>query len=264
MTPNEKLAAQSQEIAKQTNEEISVGRKMAAKLLGHLGSYDNDRTALKYVGLVGTLLAARVGRPEITFRFGILNSENVNAYATPGGFIFVTKGLLKLVRSESELACILGHEIAHVNEKHMYKEFNPNGDEVSAGESFVRVLSFGSSTLGGSVSKMVDAGMKALLEDGLGKEKEDSADEIGTMYASLAGYRPSGLVTFLRRVPFKKNELGRGYAPFPERLAHLEKVILKNGLKQPDTSRETVLSDRFNRSLSSFSKLRPLKQKGRP
>lgn len=264
MTPQEKASAETNAVIRQTQEEIEVGRKMAAKLLGYLGSYDKDEAALRYLELVGGVLAAKVGRPEITFRFGILNANSVNAYATPGGFIFVTKGLLSFVRTESELACILGHEIAHVNEKHMYKEASRNRDEVSVGETLVRILSFGSATLGGSISKMVDAGMKTLLEDGLGKEKEDSADEIGAMYAAMAGYNPAGLVSFLKRVPIKAGQIGKGYAPFPERLAHLEKFIAKNGLKAPGSTRETVLANRFLSSLSSFTRQKPVKTEGSP
>jgi predicted Zn-dependent protease len=228
---------------------------MAAKLLGHFGGF-YEESSVRYVELVGNLIAARVGRPELRYRFAVLNCPEVNAYATPGGYVFVTKGLLKQIRSEAELAGILGHEIAHINERHMYRELRPN-KEVSAGESIVRMLSRGGSTLGGSISKLVEAGMKTLLQDGLGAEKERQADEIGIMYAQSVGYSPQGLLSFLRRQqtgrrPAQAGKSPKGYAPWPERLEHMARYVRAQGLKEPTGPQQQVMNQRLQRSLSTL------------
>src|SRR5207245_2894143 len=90
LTPEEKADAEREALARDVKDEIEIGRKMAAKLLGHLGEYKGSPSASAYVDLVGGVLAAKVGRPEITFHFGVLDTENVNAFATPGGYVFVT------------------------------------------------------------------------------------------------------------------------------------------------------------------------------
>ncbi len=253
MTAKERREQELTKVSNEVQDEITLGRKMAAKLLGHLGMYDKSESAQKYLELVGAVLVAKVGRPELKFHFGILDSPTLNAYATPGGFVFVTKGLLSAVANEAELAGVLGHEIAHVNERHMYKELRPQR-EMSAGESFVRVLSMGGSTLSGSMSKLVDAGMKALLEDGLGKEKEQAADEIGAMYAQAAGYPADGLLAFLKRHRSTSKHETKEHASFPVRARQLQNFLQVNGI-QPKLRnaiglKEEVLAERFRRSLA--------------
>ncbi len=241
-TPAEKALADRAALAKEVNDEVAIGRQMAAKLLGHLGRYANE-PAVHYLELVGALVAARVGRPELSYRFAVLNTADVNAYATPGGYIFVTKGLLKAVRNEAELAGVLSHEIAHVNERHMYRELRPKQD-VGAEESIVRLLSRGGSTLGGSITKLVEAGMKTLLKDGLGAEKEKEADEIGLMYAQATGYAPSALIEFLKRQrPTAKDRTGR--------VAGLERYLAAQKLTAPKGVEASIVAKRFERSLSS-------------
>ena len=221
--------------------------------MGHLGAYDKDEAALRYVELVGNVLAAKVGRPEITFRFAILSSPIPNAYATPGGFVFVTKGLLRTISNEAELAGVLGHEIAHVNERHMYKDLRPQR-EVGAAESMVRMLGMGGSTLGGSMSKLVDAGMKALLKDGLGKEKEKSADEIGSLYLQAAGYPADGLLSYLKRNQKLAKAESAEHASFPERVRQLTAFFATNGVRPQRNLTEVILSRRFQRSLAGVKR----------
>lgn len=253
LTPAERQEAERERLAKEVQDEVALGRKMAAKLLGHLGAYDKDEAAQRYVELVGNVLVAKVGRPELTFRFAILASSTPNAYATPGGFVFVTRGLLKTLSNESELAGVLGHEIAHVNERHMYKELRPQR-EVGAAESIVRMLGMGGSTLGGSMTKLVDAGMKALLKDGLGKEKEKNADEIGSLYLQAAGYPADGLLTYLKRNASLSKVETAEHASFPERARQLQNFFSANGVKPQRHLAEAILSQRFQRSLAGVKR----------
>src|SRR5438128_1407145 len=94
-------------------EEVRIGRHLAANLLG-AAPLVRDEPLQAYVNRVGRWVASQGERPELKWYFGVLETEDVNAWALPGGYVFVTKGLYRLLASESELAGVLGHEIAHV------------------------------------------------------------------------------------------------------------------------------------------------------
>ena len=97
--------------------EIEFGRGVAARILARYPPY-NDPKLTRYVNLVGGGLAALSGRPELHYHFAILNTDDINAYSTPGGYVFVTLGALKLMHDESELAGVMAHETAHVALRH--------------------------------------------------------------------------------------------------------------------------------------------------
>ena len=95
----EKDSDERESIAKEVKEEREVGRQMAAKLIGTVGLFEAAPKATQYLNLVGQTVANRSGRPEIDYRFAILKSDEANAYATPGGYVFVTVGLLLQLKS---------------------------------------------------------------------------------------------------------------------------------------------------------------------
>lgn len=231
----------SEQLVQDLKDEQDVGRQMAAKLAGTMGVFDSDEKLTRYLNLVGRTVAERANRPEISYHFALLKTEDINAFATPGGYVFVTMGLLHLLASESELAGILGHEIAHITEKHMYKEIMPKRN-ISAGETITRILSRGRSDLGFSIGKIVNNGLAILLEKGLGPEKEQEADSDGIMFASAAGYEPLALEQFLKRLAARStpDKLSKTHPPFPERLRVLHEFILKNGLNQVKFKFDTV------------------------
>ena len=101
-------------------EEVEIGRDMAARLLGAVPLAADDALQ-RYVNHVGRWLAAQTERPGLPWRFGVLEAPQLNAFATPGGHIFVTRGLVARMTSEAELAGVLAHEIAHVLRKHHLK-----------------------------------------------------------------------------------------------------------------------------------------------
>lgn len=238
------------QLRSEVNDEINMGREMAAKLLGHIGHYKDDPKANEYVNLVGQTLVAKVGRAELSYRFSILNSMEINAFATPGGYIFVTRGLLGAVTDESELAAVLGHEIAHVNEKHMYNEIVPKRD-VSAAESVARVMSRGASDMGKSITQFVNKGLKMLLEEGMGLEKERAADSAGVTYLEVTGYNPHAMVRFLKRISTENTKAIPKTAPsFPDRIAAVSKLLNDSGMEDKTVADAKVLTDRFSQYLT--------------
>src|SRR5579859_3346188 len=101
-------------------EEIQIGQGMTETLLGARPLYD-DAELQHYVNEVGLWVAQQSDRPNLPWHFGVNDSDHINAFATPGGFIIITKGMMKQLRNEAELAGVLGHEVAHVNQKHHLK-----------------------------------------------------------------------------------------------------------------------------------------------
>jgi predicted Zn-dependent protease len=239
--------------AQEVKDEVTVGQGMATRLLGTYGYSKKYAKLERYINLVGLSLIAQSGRPELKYHFAVLDSEEVNAFATPGGYIFVTKGLLKNIKSEDELAGVLGHEIAHVNMKHMYKEIAIKR-EVSTGEVVTRIISRGGADIGGALNIMVSKGMKMLIEDGLGKEKEAEADEIGVIFASASGYDPTALLRLVQRLEGDKTkvQVGKTHPHGEERVVALQSSISKNGLSSKLKKNQNILKKRFAEAFANL------------
>jgi len=174
-------------------EEIAMGRNIAAGLLGAAPVTRNAAQA-RYVNNVGRWLALHSGRPDLPWKFGILETSSVNAFATPGGNVFVTRGLLAQVKSESELAGILAHEIAHVALKH---HLNDIRKQASKG----LVLDLASLRGGGLTGEAARAVARVGLEGfarGLSRDDELEADRLGVVIAARSGYEPYGLPAVLQ------------------------------------------------------------------
>ena len=175
--------------------------------------------------------------------------------STPGGYVFVTIGLLRQLRSESELAAVLGHEIAHVTERHMYKAILPKR-EIGAGETVTRFLSRGGSDFGRTLGEAVNKGLDLLLERGLGQEKEEEADDLGVMLASSAGYESGSLYQYLQRISKAEHsiKLSKTHPPFPERLRSLNDFMNANGLVSTEMKADLgVLEKRFKAGMSALA-----------
>lgn len=252
--PQPTLSAEQKQVLQETQDEIAVGKAMAAKIMGTYGVYEDPNQSVKYVKILGASLAKQFGRPELKYYFEVLDTDDMNAYATPGGYIFITKGLLKQVKSESELATILCHEIAHINRKHMYKDIMPKR-EVSTGESLTRILSRGAADIGKSLAQAVNNGLEMLLEKGLTHDYEYDADQVGVEYASAAGYNPASLKEVLKRIKAvlkAENQMSTTHPPFEKRFEAIDKTIAQNGLETTVTAKSPVLESRFAQFVEAF------------
>ncbi len=168
-------------------EENRIGRQISGNLLGAVPLVRDDKLQ-RYVNLVGGWVAQNSGRKDLTWRFGVLDTEAINAFAAPGGYIFVTKGLYRRLNSEAELAGVLGHEIAHVTQKHHLKVLKQSSLIGALGQ-------VASSKARGSdqmVQNLIGNGAE-ILARGLDKNAEYEADRVGVVYAARAGYEPWGL-----------------------------------------------------------------------
>lgn len=182
-------------------EEQRLGRQAAATLLG-AAPLSADEQSLRYVNRVGAWIASKSDRPELPWRFAVLDTATVNAFAAPGGYVLVTRGLLLKLRNEGELAGVLAHEIAHVQLKHHIKQIRRQHvlDAAKANTST-------SVKVGGQELMNFDA--RALYANALSKEDEYQADRVGVVLAARAGYDPYGLPAVLQTLDsMKPDDLG--------------------------------------------------------
>ncbi|MBI4803378.1 MAG: M48 family metalloprotease [Elusimicrobia bacterium] len=186
-------------------DERQIGRVAAAEILAKYSPF-GDEGLNKYVQTVGQAVAMASDRPQTFsgYHFQVLNTEEVNALSIPGGFIFVTKGILRLVESEDELACVLAHEVAHVALGHG-SEAIVEARRMKAGLGIAADASktYGSKGTGKGLAALrgdVKAVMDILMRTGYGHGKEFEADAKGALYAQRTGYDPSALTAVMRKL----------------------------------------------------------------
>ena len=175
-------------------EEIEIGNGIAANLLGASALLDDSGTQ-QYVNQVGRWLSLQTERPDLPWKFGILKTTDLNAFATPGGTIFITLGLLQKMNSESELAGVLAHEMVHVLRKHHLAALQ-KGARMDLASEFA-----GEALKDKSDHAVIDKAIKAGTEvyaRGLDKNDEFEADRMGIVIATRAGYDPYGLPAVLQ------------------------------------------------------------------
>ena len=171
--------------------EREIGFGIAATMAGRYRLVD-DPALNEYVSLVGATVAQQSIRTgELQFHFGVLDTDDVNAFAAPGGYIFVTRGALALMQSESELAGVLAHEVAHVDEKHVLDDIR---------RSDVMSTATDEAQLNGALLDAISGKGASMLFMGLSREDEEAADSLGMLYASAVGYRPDGMIQFLEHL----------------------------------------------------------------
>ena len=179
--------------------EVAFGREVAARILGREPPHDNTELT-RYVALIGQALAANSGRTELPFYFAVLNSEQVNAYSTPGGYIFVTRGALKQMQDEAELAAVLAHEIAHVQLRHIVTALHIRGKETNNIMTWMSVLTGGAAdTAKVAFFQAVDQAANLLFEEGFNIRDELASDRVALMLLANTGYDPEALSRFLTR-----------------------------------------------------------------
>jgi beta-barrel assembly-enhancing protease len=184
-------------------EELSIGGAVSIEVIATYGGLWRDQEATKRVNLIGRTLALNSPRPHLDWRFGILNSSSVNAYAAPGGYVFITKGLYDRLTDDAQLAGVLAHEITHVTHRHALKIVERNG-ALSGAATILANQSSGA----GQVQQNLEAfnlGIgevtTTLFSKGFDPATEFEADAGGRDLAALCGYAPGGLRAVLSTLP---------------------------------------------------------------
>jgi beta-barrel assembly-enhancing protease len=206
-------------------EERQIGQEVSDKVVETFGVYQ-DANVARYVTLVGAVMAQASARPDLDWQFVVLDTDGVNAFAAPGGFVHITKGLLGLLKTEAELAGALGHEIAHVTGKHTVNAIF-KGNLVEAGSD-----EFGSGGMAQSlIAKVAQKAYSDILNNRFSRGDENDADEKGIALANKVGYAPNGLVSVLNKLVERNksaaepNGMFASHPQMKDRIANIEKEI---------------------------------------
>ena len=173
------------------SEEKKLGREAADEVEQTIGLVHDPRP-LEYVRGVGGRLAQTAQRPDIAWQFNIADDETPNAFALPGGWVYVTRGLLALLNTEDELAGVLGHEMSHVTERHAVREASKSKPFAVLFGVPAAILGTVSPTLGGIVGGTGQLLSKVTLAS-YSRDQEREADQLGIALAARAGWDPLGL-----------------------------------------------------------------------
>jgi predicted Zn-dependent protease len=233
------------------SQEIAMGRQSHPEILKEFGGEYANPALKAYVDSIGQLLARTVERHDYPYTFTVLNSSVTNAFAVPGGYIYITRGLLALADDEAELACVLAHELGHLNALHHAQR---QGQTLLA-----NILVTGAAIATGSEAIGQTGGVLATgVLRGFSREQETEADELGIRYASRAGYDVTAMARFLGKLRAESqleakrhgkspdevdrfNYLATHPAPI-ERMQHAAQVAGGVSVRDPMTARDVYLS----------------------
>lgn len=195
------------------SEEIKVGQNADKYIRWQFGVYP-DRKIQDYVNRVGQKLLESIDDPEFEFHFLVLDDTMLNAFAVPGGYVYITRGMLAYLDSEAALAGILGHEIGHVVGHHSYKKMKK-----SLGDTLLIFAGLGAAAVAGggdATAAWVAAttSITQLSSAGYGRQLELQADEFGMIYSYDAGYDPRAQSEFFNTLSFKQRVSGVDYHGF--------------------------------------------------
>ena len=231
-------------------EEIILGKRVAAKVIERYGIV-NAPEMTYYLNLIATAIAQRSNRPNIPYHVAILATDDVNAYACPGGYIFVTRGILNMVRDEAELAAVLAHEISHVTERHIVNALRNSklmkvGSEVAA-DAF--------KTPGPLLDQMTSFATDALFE-GLDKSDEYESDAKAIDYLDRIGYDYPAMSDVLKQLEVRRKYgatkvLDRTHPTPSSRLQNLKTAASELSLEKPSGIR---LPNRFAKHTRNHKK----------
>jgi predicted Zn-dependent protease len=173
--------------------EPAIGQAVSLALTNTYGVTSDERLA-QYVVLVGQTVASRTPRADQPWVFGILNTETVNAYSGPGGYVWITRGAIRQMQDESELAGVLGHEIGHVVKQHGLHAAQ------QAGFADAGLTAASGTAAGANFGNLSDKVVDVIVKEGFSQPQEFEADAESVKYTAAAGYDPNGLLHFLTRI----------------------------------------------------------------
>jgi predicted Zn-dependent protease len=232
------------------SEEYYVGRAVAARILSRYKLYQNPELT-KYVNEVGEVVARKSTRPNPFrgYHFAVLDTTEINAFACPGGIIFITRGLLKTCKNEDQLAAVLAHEVGHVAHKDgIHSISQARWTEVWTAMGKEAVTVYGGTTAASLVSLFegsIDDVFKTIVVNGYSREAEYAADAAAVQELSRAGYDPTALVVVLTKMEAegkgKTSGIFETHPPTAERLARLKALACE----APPSKGETIRAKRF-------------------
>ena len=214
-------------------QELAIGKSYAMQLERQLPIINNAEIT-NYITQLGNNLVSHSNRTNIPYRFRMVNSKEINAFALPGGYIYINRGLILNADNESELVGVLAHEIAHVTERHSAEQIPKSQLSQGALSAFGRLV--GNRGLGGQIAYMGANLLNKGVSLKFGRDAEREADQVGANIVSSSGWNPQGMITFFNKLA-QKDRGGKSAAffsshPSPaEREANISALLAKLGNK---------------------------------
>jgi predicted Zn-dependent protease len=171
-------------------QELEIGRKMHPQVLQQYGRY-SDEALQAYVNDIGQRIAKVSHLPNLQFTFTVLDSPDINAFALPGGYVYITRGIMAYLNSEAQLVAVLGHEVGHVTARHAVRQ-QSGATAAGVGATVIGIL-----TGSGDIANVANMAGTALVR-GYGRDMELEADAIGAEYLERMGYQPEAMIDVVR------------------------------------------------------------------
>jgi predicted Zn-dependent protease len=226
------------------SQEIEIGRKMDPKIVKEYGYYP-DEDLQEYVNQLGQKLADVCDRSDLHYRFKVVNSSMINAFALPGGYVYVTRGLLAYINSEAELSGVIGHEIGHITARHAVRQYTKAQTYqfgILAASIFYPEIS--------QLGQFADFVALAIIQ-GYGRKNELQADRLGIKYSSSTGYDPYCVSSFMKTLNNIEETTGKkGYHGLFSTHPETEERIVK---AEEEANKTTPpLSDNFKQMREEY------------
>lgn len=235
--------------------DVKIGQEADPEILKRFGYYDGPELQ-GYVAQVGGRIVANADA-RFNFQFKVVDHPSINAMALPGGFIYITRGILGEMNEEAQLAGILGHEVTHVNSRHSAKLLTK-----AFGTHLATILGIGAAAASGSPAAasgivMISQHVGTYMLLGYGRDFELEADEVGLRYAHRAGYDPRRMVLFLRTL--RRKEMLRGQslyhgleATHPDTALRIAKADTMAGLLAAEGGALDIKADAYKAALEGL------------
>lgn len=221
-------AATGKSDEEQTAEELALGPEIAGRVLG-AAKLVRDDAAQQRVNRIGRWMASHTSRPDLPWSFGVIDSQEINAFAAPGGYILVTRGMYDLLANDAEVAAVLGHEISHVVQRDHYNVIRKQETTSAVEEAASNQISVGGGIAGQMAKDYVRKHGAAVMLTSLDRGAEFRADEASQVYLARAGYNPLALYAVLQKMTAFGNQSARmaqlykTHPPLADRLDRIER-----------------------------------------
>jgi predicted Zn-dependent protease len=223
-------------------EEIALGPEIAGRILGARPLWD-DANAQQRVNVIGRWVASQTSRPGLPWTFGVIDTPEANAFAAPGGFILVTRGLYELLSSDSEVAAVLAHEISHIVQRDHYNVIRKQELATIGKEQASQNVTIGNDSVAGShARRYVEQNGATIMLTSLDREAEYRSDEAAEIYLARAGMNPLALYAVLQKLTALGSEsasLAQLYKTHPPLAGRLDRIDQRGfGTLEPYTMRQ--------------------------
>jgi peptidase M48-like protein/SH3 domain-containing protein len=221
-------AAAGKSEEEQSAEELALGPEIAGRILGAAKLWPDD-AAQRRVNRIGRWMASHSARPELPWTFGVIDTPEVNAFAAPGGYILITRGMYALCANDDEVAGVLGHEISHVVQRDHYNVIRKQEVASASEEAVASQVNVGGGLAGSMAKDYVRKHGATVMLTSLDRSAEYRADEAAEIYLARSGYNPLGLYSVLQKMTALGQQsaslaqLYKTHPPLDERLDRIDR-----------------------------------------